>query len=156
MAHLLSCLKHPKNACQLQNCERALTQVHPGQRVNCIPGILSLAQKHRLVATLTSHYGEGAFELIPRSWLLPSRYWQWRLWAEAEVMLLPHLAKFSFLRKATREIVIPGSTSAIPHLFSSHNKQESKTVIPGSGPTTLHPSYCLRQGKLIPGSNHDL
>ncbi|KAL3152177.1 hypothetical protein ABBQ32_001268 [Trebouxia sp. C0010 RCD-2024] len=66
------------------NCEKALTSVHPGQRVNCIPGILSLAQKHKLVATLTSHYGEGAFELIPRSWLLPSRYWHWRLWAEAQ------------------------------------------------------------------------
>ena len=70
----------------LQNCERALTQVHPGQRVNCLPGVLSLAQKHRLVHTLTSHYGEGAFELIPRSWLLPSRYWHWRLWAEAQVL----------------------------------------------------------------------
>lgn len=67
-----------------QNCEKALTLVRPGQGVNCIPGILSLAQKHRLVATLTSHYGEGAFELIPRSWLLPSRYWHWRLWAEAQ------------------------------------------------------------------------
>ena len=84
------------HTCQPQNCERALTQVHPGQRVNCIPGILSLAQKHRLVATLTSHYGEGAFELVPRSWLLPSRYWHWRLWAEAQVRLLPHLTIFAF------------------------------------------------------------
>lgn len=66
-----------------QQCERALTQVKPGQRVNCVPGIQSLTRKGRLIATLTEHYGEGAFELTPRSWLLPEQYWQWRLWAES-------------------------------------------------------------------------
>ena len=39
------------------------------------------------MATLTEHYGEGAFELMPRSWLLPDHYWHWRLWAEAQVRL---------------------------------------------------------------------
>lgn len=67
-----------------QQCERALTQVGPGQKVNCVPGIQSLARKHRLVATLSQHYGEGAFNFIPRSWLLPDQYWHWRLWAESQ------------------------------------------------------------------------
>ena len=71
--------------CFLQQCERALTQVKPGQRVNCVPGIQSLTRKGRLIATLTEHYGEGAFELTPRSWLLPEQYWHWRLWAESQV-----------------------------------------------------------------------
>jgi len=71
--------------CFLQQCERALAEVKPGQRVNCIPGIQSLAMKGRLIATLTEHYGEGAFELTPRSWLLPEQYWHWRLWAESQV-----------------------------------------------------------------------
>ena len=110
-AYLLLCLLYSNSAYQLQNCERALTQVHPGQRVNCIPGILSLSQKHRLVATLTSHYGEGAFELIPRSWLLPSRYWHWRLWAEAQVRLLPPLINSLLC------ITLPRSAFATPHHF---------------------------------------
>jgi len=71
--------------CFLQQCERALTQAKPGQRVNCVPGIQSLTRKGRLIATLTQHYGEGAFELTPRSWLLPEQYWHWRLWAESQV-----------------------------------------------------------------------
>ena len=57
------------------------------QRVSCVPGIASLARKNRLIATLVQHYGEGAFELTPRSWLLPNQYWQWRLRAEAQVPL---------------------------------------------------------------------
>ena len=69
----------------LQQCERALTKVKPGQRVNCLPGVQNLAGKGRLIATLTQHYGQGAFELTPRSWLLPDQYWHWRLWAETQV-----------------------------------------------------------------------
>lgn len=69
----------------LQQCEKALTKIGPRQRVSCVPGVQSLARKARLIATLAWHYGEGAFELTPRSWLLPHQYWQWRLWAEAQV-----------------------------------------------------------------------
>lgn len=69
----------------MQACERALTKVQGHQRVSCVPGIASLARKNRLIATLTQHYGEGAFELTPRSWLLPDQYWQWRVQAETQV-----------------------------------------------------------------------
>lgn len=27
-------------------------------------------------------YGEGAFTILPRSFLLPEGYWAWRLWRE--------------------------------------------------------------------------
>lgn len=106
--------------------------------MNCIPGILSLAQKHRLAATLTSHYGEGAFELIPRSWLLPSRYWHWRLWAEAQVTLCHTLLNFfpSCIRK-DRKSPTPGS------LFASSKTGELSYL-----------DWCLHQarhGILIPG-----
>lgn len=68
----------------MQACEKALTKIQPHQRVNCVPGIASLARKNRLIASLVQHYGEGAFELTPRSWLLPEQYWHWRLRAEAQ------------------------------------------------------------------------
>ena len=68
----------------MQACERVLTKIQPHQRVNCVPGIASLARKNRLIATLVQHYGEGAFEMTPRSWLLPEQYWHWRLRAEAQ------------------------------------------------------------------------
>lgn len=72
------------SAC-LQACERALTKVQGHQKVSCVPGIASLARKNRLIATLVQIYGEGAFELTPRSWLLPHQYWHWRVLAEAQV-----------------------------------------------------------------------
>lgn len=75
----------------LQACEKALTKVQGHQRVSCVPGIASLARKNRLIATLVQHYGEGAFELTPRSWLLPNQYWQWRVQAEAQVTETPEL-----------------------------------------------------------------
>ena len=71
----------------MQACERALTKVHARQKVNCVPGIASLARKNRLIATLVQHYGEGAFEMTPRSWLLPNQYWHWRVRAEAQASL---------------------------------------------------------------------
>ena len=32
--------------------------------------------------TLARAYGEGAFSILPRSFLLPEGYWAWRLWRE--------------------------------------------------------------------------
>ena len=34
------------------------------------------------VETLARAYGEGAFSILPRSFLLPEGYWAWRLWRE--------------------------------------------------------------------------
>jgi len=45
--------------------------------------------KDRLVARLTQFYGEGAFNIIPRSYLLPTQYWPWRMWLAAQVRRQP-------------------------------------------------------------------
>ena len=63
----------------------ALPYVIPGHKVSCVPGLHELTLKDRLVARLTQFYGEGAFRIIPRSYLLPTQYWNWRLWLAAKV-----------------------------------------------------------------------
>lgn len=63
-----------------QACMRALPHTRPGQRVSCLPGTTALSRKGRLVGTLLAAYGSGAFGIIPRTFLLPQQYWDWRLW----------------------------------------------------------------------------
>lgn len=50
-----------------------------------MPGITALSDKRRLIDTLTAAYGEGAFGMLPRTFLLPEGYWDWRLWMEDHV-----------------------------------------------------------------------
>ena len=66
---------------------QALPHVIPGHKVSCVPGLSELTIKDRLVARLTQFYGEGAFAIIPRSYLLPSQYWHWRMWLAAQVRI---------------------------------------------------------------------
>ncbi|KAK9832730.1 hypothetical protein WJX81_005345 [Elliptochloris bilobata] len=66
-----------------QECYKALPYLGPGQRVSCLPGIAALTDKASLVETLVRAYGELAFSILPRSFLLPEGYWAWRLWREA-------------------------------------------------------------------------
>lgn len=68
-----------------QACLRALPHTQPGQKVSCMPGIVALSDKRRLIETLTSAYGEGAFSILPRTFLLPELYWEWRLWIQGQV-----------------------------------------------------------------------
>ncbi len=58
----------------MQACLKALPHTVPGQRVNCIPGISALTDKRRLIETLVRAYGEGAFRIVPRTFLLPEQY----------------------------------------------------------------------------------
>lgn len=67
---------------------QALPHALPGHKISCVPGLHELTMKDRLVARLTHFYGEGAFDIIPRSYLLPAQYWQWRLWLTSQVALL--------------------------------------------------------------------
>ncbi|KAK9865549.1 hypothetical protein WJX84_007461 [Apatococcus fuscideae] len=62
-----------------QGCERALLHAKPGQRVSCVPGMEAVTEKRQLAATMVAAYGEGAFAVIPRTYLLPEEYWRWRL-----------------------------------------------------------------------------
>lgn len=50
-----------------------------------MPGITSLSDKRRLIETLTSAYGDGAFSILPRTFLLPELYWDWRVWIHDQV-----------------------------------------------------------------------
>lgn len=69
----------------LQSCFKALKRLRPGQKVGCLPGASALSNKAALVVSLTAAYGEGAFHITPRSYLLPSQYWQWRAWLQTQV-----------------------------------------------------------------------
>ena len=69
----------------LQACLKALPRTRAGQRVNCVPGVTALSDKRRLVETLLGAYGSGAFTVIPRTFLLPQQYWDWRLWLLQQV-----------------------------------------------------------------------
>ena len=69
----------------IQGCVRALPHALPGHKISCVPGLHELTMKDRLIARLTQFYGEGAFSIIPRSYLLPAQYWQWRMWLAAQV-----------------------------------------------------------------------
>jgi hypothetical protein len=70
----------------MQACLKALLHTVPGQRVNCIPGITALTDKRRLVETLVRTYGEGAFQIVPRTFMLPEQYLEWRAWIRAHVV----------------------------------------------------------------------
>ena len=70
----------------MQACLKALPHTVLGQRVNCIPGITALTDKRRLVETLVRTYGEGAFQIAPRTFLLPEQYLEWRAWIRAHVV----------------------------------------------------------------------
>ncbi|KAK9818821.1 hypothetical protein WJX74_005844 [Apatococcus lobatus] len=67
-----------------QGCERALLNIRPGQKVSCVPGMEAVTDKRRLATTLRAAYGEGAFSIIPRTYLLPEEYWRWRLVLQAQ------------------------------------------------------------------------
>lgn len=69
----------------LQDCHKALRRLRPGQKVNCVPGMAALSSKGLLAASLTAAYGEGAFDIIPRSYRLPDQYWRWRAWLKLQV-----------------------------------------------------------------------
>lgn len=71
----------------LQGCLQSLAHAVPGHKVSCVPGLHELTLKDRLIARLTQFYGEGAFDIIPRSYLLPTQYWPWRLWLANQVFL---------------------------------------------------------------------
>ncbi|BDA46895.1 probable tubulin polyglutamylase ttll6 [Coccomyxa sp. Obi] len=66
-------------------CLKALPHTRPGQKVSCMPGITALSDKRRLIETLTSAYGDGAFTILPRTFLLPELYWDWRLWIQGHM-----------------------------------------------------------------------
>ncbi len=72
----------------VQACLKALPHTVPGQRVNCIPGISALTDKRRLIETLVRAYGEGAFRIVPRTFLLPDEYLEWRAWIRAHAVRL--------------------------------------------------------------------
>jgi len=67
-----------------QDCHKALRRLRPGQKANCVPGMAALSSKGPLVASLTVAYGEGAFNVIPRSYVLPGHYWRWRAWLQSQ------------------------------------------------------------------------
>jgi hypothetical protein len=69
----------------------ALPHAEPGHKISCVPGLHELTMKDRLVARLTQFYGEGAFDIIPRSYLLPTQYWPWRMWLANQVRPFPAL-----------------------------------------------------------------
>eukprot|EP00198_Chlamydomonas_reinhardtii_P010170 XP_001699507.1 predicted protein [Chlamydomonas reinhardtii] len=58
-------------------CHSVLGAIAPPKRVNCVPGVESVAHKQPLEA-----YGEAAFAYIPRSYMLPGQYWTWRAWTQ--------------------------------------------------------------------------
>jgi hypothetical protein len=68
-----------------QACLRALPLTRQGQKVNCVPGSRALTDKRSLIETLTGAYGEDAFGILPRTFLLPEQYWEWRLWLQHQV-----------------------------------------------------------------------
>lgn len=72
--------------CCVQACLKALPHTEPGQRVNCIPGITALTDKRRLIETLVNVYGEGAFQIVPRTFLLPEQYVEWLAWLRAHAV----------------------------------------------------------------------
>lgn len=81
-----------RSACKsAQACLKALSHAVPGQRVNCIPGISALTDKRRLIETLVRTYGEGAFQIVPRTFLLPEQYLEWRAWMRAHAVRSPFL-----------------------------------------------------------------
>ena len=69
----------------MQACLKALPHTRPGHKVSCMPGITALSDKRRLIETLTSAYGEGAFTILPRTFVLPELYWDWRVWMHDQV-----------------------------------------------------------------------
>ncbi len=71
----------------LQGCKRALMNARPGSKVSCVPGLEAVTEKRRLATTLRAAYGEGAFAIIPRTYLLPEEYWRWRLSLGTQVRL---------------------------------------------------------------------
>ena len=72
----------------LQGCEQALVNARPGSKVSCVPGMEAVTEKRRLATTLRAAYGEGAFAIIPRTYLLPEEYWRWQLSLKAQVSAL--------------------------------------------------------------------
>ena len=50
-----------------------------------MPGLTALSSKGLLVRSITAAYGEGAFRVMPRSYVLPDQYWRWRAWLKAQV-----------------------------------------------------------------------
>ena len=81
-------LREEREAVHAQACLRALPHTRPGQRVSCVPGSTALSHKGRLIETLQAAYGSGAFSIIPRTFLLPQQYWDWRLWLTDSVTIL--------------------------------------------------------------------
>ena len=63
-----------------------------------MPGMAALSNKGLLVASMTAAYGEGAFAVIPRSYVLPDQYWRWRAWLKAQVELKPAKRRFANIR----------------------------------------------------------
>ncbi|KAG2432255.1 hypothetical protein HXX76_009173 [Chlamydomonas incerta] len=63
-------------------CHSVLGAIAPPKRVNCVPGVESVAYKQPLVRTMQEAYGEAAFAYIPRSYMLPGQYWTWRAWTQ--------------------------------------------------------------------------
>ncbi|KAG2446963.1 hypothetical protein HYH02_008117 [Chlamydomonas schloesseri] len=63
-------------------CHSVLGAIAPPKRVNCVPGVESVAYKQPLVRTMQEAYGEAAFAYIPRSYMLPGQYWTWRSWTQ--------------------------------------------------------------------------
>jgi hypothetical protein len=53
-----------------------------------VPGLTALSSKGLLVSSMTAAYGEGAFDVMPRSYVLPDQYWRWRAWLKAQVQAI--------------------------------------------------------------------
>jgi hypothetical protein len=64
--------------------ERALERARPGQLVAGIPGATVITRKSTFFRTLEKYYGkQGAWSLVPATFLLPNDYDQWQAWVKA-------------------------------------------------------------------------
>jgi hypothetical protein len=59
--------------------------LRPGQLCNAMPGTQSICRKKELAKTLCRAYGDYAFEIVPRTYALPSQISQWQSWMKESV-----------------------------------------------------------------------
>jgi hypothetical protein len=69
---------------QMREVRWALERARPGQLVAGIPGAIVITRKSSFFRTLEKYYGkQGAWSLVPVTFLLPNDYDQWRAWIKA-------------------------------------------------------------------------
>ncbi len=60
-----------------------LLRTSPLQMCSTIPGLLAVSRKTTLARSLRDMYGEGAWEIIPRTFKLPEELDAWAAWVSA-------------------------------------------------------------------------